>query len=56
MIINSSSKIIMCPECKGEGQVDERVSLYDSEYKECPYCKGKRVVLEKTTTEHKSIE
>lgn len=55
-------KIILCPNCKGEGRicVDELVDyhkgIYDTECEDCFYCEGKGRVLEKTTIKYEVLK
>ena len=47
-----SEEKVVCPNCKGDGEVRERTSPYDSEYIECTFCNGKKILIRRTTVEY----
>lgn len=57
---SEKSEIIICPYCKGTGtNVEEKRKNWDeTDYivNDCYLCKGKRVVVQKITTEYLGVE
>lgn len=51
-----TSKIIICPECGGNGTIFKRISVCDTDIIKCPICKGARVIREVTERYLEDVE